>query len=262
MEQNRWEAAGFGKAPFSCIGMFTMPNKETATMSDYAALPRGAGSCAICGTGLHYNYIVRDAEGKTFIAGCDCINRMGDTVTMKEAKTARRAQRDAVAIAARKAEREAREAQRAIDRAELIKTHGDLFDRADALKLEWVDSIIASCTTWGNISDKQKAALENAITRAEEEAARTNEFFGEVGKRITRELKVDRWITIFHGDYFRASQYLVLMRDEDGRTFVYKGAGACLPRAGDTVKMKMTITAHEDYNGVKQTFIARPALVA
>ncbi len=88
---NKWESIGLGKAPFRCVGMFKMPSKETATMADYAALPKGygAGSCAVCGTGLVYNYMIHSADGRKFVVGCDCVFKTGDTVTTEAVRKIR-----------------------------------------------------------------------------------------------------------------------------------------------------------------------------
>ena len=268
-DQNKWEKQGFGKAPFICVGMFQMPNKETATMQDYQALPRmsrgGCGSCYVCGTGIVYNYIVKDADGETFVVGCDCVNHTHDTVLIKQVRDARKQHRDEKRIRERKAEREARQAQWDIERAafreELMKLYGDLFEKAAKLKLEYVDSIISSCKHYGNISEKQLNAITNAVERAEREAARKNEFFGEVKQRVTVELKVDRWIHIRCATWDRAELWLVIMRDSEGRTFTYMGNSDSIPDEGETAKIKFTIKEHTVYNGVNQTVIQRPAKV-
>ena len=262
---NKWEAQGFGSAPFVCIGMFQMPNKETATMQDYQALPRmtrgGAGSCHVCGTGIVYNYMIRDARGDTFVVGCDCVGKTGDEILKRQMKEAKRTYRNAEQIAAALKAREEREAARKIA-AEAIKVqYGDLFDRADALNQPWIDDIIGSCLKWGSISEKQIAALENAIERDAIEKARKNEFFGAVGERVQLTLTVDRTIKIREANYMMGACYLIIMRDAEGRTFTYIGNSNVIPGDGETVTIKAGIKEHTVYEGVNQTVIQRPTEV-
>lgn len=266
---HKLEAAGFGIGPFRCIDMFQMPNKETATYQDYCSLPKvtrgGAGSCRICGTGLVYNYIIRDAVGDTFIVGCDCLEKINDVVLTKEMRAVRREKRDAAKIKERAEQRAIRQAQWEIERKEgreaLIAQHGEMFDKARALGQEWLSSIVESVLHYGRMSERQQAAIMGAIERAEEIAARKNEFFGEIKKRVTITVTVQRWITLFHGDYYNPTKYLVIMLDSEGRTFKYVGTGSCIPAEGEEITMKCTITEHEEYQGVKQTTINRPARV-
>lgn len=266
---HKLEDAGLGIGPFRCIDMFQMPNKETATMQDYQALPKvtrgGAGCCLICGTGLVYNYIIRDAIGDTFIVGCDCLEKINDVVLTKEMRAVRREKRDAAKIKQRAEERAARQAQwdieRAANRAELMKLYGELFERAAKVKSEFVDSVISTCKHYGNISEKQIAVIQSAIDRHEIESKRKNEFFGTVKARIVHELTVDKWIHLREATWNRASLWLCLMRDSEGRTFTYLGNCDAIPGEGETAKLKFTIKEHQIYNNVCQTVIQRPAKV-
>lgn len=58
-----FERANLGVGPFRCVGM---SQRRTP-----AGQP--AGTCAYCGTGILYCFRIRDAFGKEFVVGSDCV---------------------------------------------------------------------------------------------------------------------------------------------------------------------------------------------
>ncbi|UYD59186.1 hypothetical protein HPMBJEAJ_00071 [Aeromonas phage avDM6] len=282
MEMNKWESQGFGKAPFRCVGMFKMPNKDTATMQDYAALPQGygAGSCHVCGTGIIYNYMIHDASGKKFVVGCECVNYTNDTKLIDEVKAERKAFNNAQkALETRKrneAERERnggltdKEIAQKVAQAEwdakreaYFDTHKELFDAGLATGYEWIEEIVESCCHYCSMSPAQKTAIENGIADHQFKMNAKNEFFGAVGERVkkmelTTTFEMCVKVPQFYNDY---AVYIAVMVDSEGRSFKYMGSSLnSIPKKGETGILSFSIKAHEEYKGTNQTVIQRPKL--
>jgi hypothetical protein len=269
--------------------MQQMPNKETATIHDYAAMPRGFGfgTCAICGTALIYNYMIVSADGNRFVVGCECVNKRGDKRLKAEvrkfrldAAAAKRTAEKAAATRARhEAERAAnggltnaelykkqREEERAAGALALEATHGELFAKLRADRNPLSLDIIANALHWGNISEKQLALLNKISAEIDRRAAMINDYFGEVGKRYTQRLTVASVFCIYHAQYFGdVDRYIVIAHNEAGNTFKYLGSTPeSLPAKGETADVTFTVKDHSDYydqrrdETTKQTRIARP----
>ena len=83
-----FEIAGLGRAPFKCVGMWEMPPKSLlehnvdAWNNAISNAPRtsagGPGSCHYCGTGILNHFLIKSADGKTFLVGSDCVRKTGD----------------------------------------------------------------------------------------------------------------------------------------------------------------------------------------
>lgn len=90
--------AGLGKAPFKCVGLYSIPSKFLAESNPDAyngalrMMPRGygVGSCAYCGTSLVNNYLINSADGKKFSVGCDCVEKVGDRGLVSAVKLAKK----------------------------------------------------------------------------------------------------------------------------------------------------------------------------
>ena len=95
MEQSatihKWELDGIGKAPFRLAAVIEIPSKSLleSNVSAYNNLMHeatqqakqygvGLGTCDICSTGLHFNYIVKDVNSKYFVVGSECVRKGGD----------------------------------------------------------------------------------------------------------------------------------------------------------------------------------------
>ena len=79
-----FEKAGLGRAPFKFVGA----QKVTYQACPGAPIQPG-GSCDFCGTGISWWCWVKDADGKRFKVGCECVERTtGSRSIAKEAKSA------------------------------------------------------------------------------------------------------------------------------------------------------------------------------
>lgn len=122
---NKWELAGIGKAPFKCVGVAELPSKallEAGNVEGYnnhmrsLPLEYGLGTCYVCGMALMVNYLIRDAEGKKFVVGCECVKKTGDTILTNEMNEARKARERAKRAAKREENRIKRYAARSAAR--------------------------------------------------------------------------------------------------------------------------------------------------
>ena len=120
---------------------------------------------------------------------------------------------------------------------------------------------------WGGLTDKQTDLVRRALARAEERLARaaqrreerlavdreTSQHVGTVGERREFDLTVNK-VFSFEGHF--GMTYINICRDADQNVIVYKGSNRM--EEGESVRVKATVKAHDDREGVKQTLIARP----
>jgi len=94
MEQpltHKWEVAGIGKAPFTVKAIISLPsvsllesNIESYNnqMGDAVAQGRSfgvaLGTCDVCGMALTVHYVIKDADGKHFVCGSECVKKTDD----------------------------------------------------------------------------------------------------------------------------------------------------------------------------------------
>ncbi len=73
----------------------------------------GLGTCHVCGAGLSNNYICKDATGRGFVVGCECVKKLQQaelcTAIEKAEKIRQSEKRKAAAAARREVKRAARE---------------------------------------------------------------------------------------------------------------------------------------------------------
>lgn len=114
---NKWERDGIGTAPFRCVGVAELPSRallEAGNVHGYnnamrsLPLEYGLGTCYVCGMALTVNYLIRDAKGKKFAVGCECVKKTGDTVLTSDMKEKRLARDRAKRAEKREAKRIAR----------------------------------------------------------------------------------------------------------------------------------------------------------
>jgi len=121
---------------------------------------------------------------------------------------------------------------------------------------------------WGSLTDKQtelarsllaKAVAFEAKQGAERETARaaaaaTSQWIGTEGDRVELELTLT-------GRFEYETQYGVTyghrFTDAQGNVVVYKGSVRLDGERGDVLKLKGTIKAHDERDGIKQTLLAR-----
>ena len=83
---HKWEAQGLGQAPFTCVGLYSLPARSLAEhnpqayQAELAQMPKGfdIGTCAVCGMALTNNFLIRTGCGRQFSVGCDCVKKAGD----------------------------------------------------------------------------------------------------------------------------------------------------------------------------------------
>lgn len=92
MSNHKFEIEGLGRAPFQCVGNWIMPSRSlmehnpTAWNRAIAEAPCRIGSCAYCWTPLSIHYIIKDADGKLFAVGSECVEKTGDAGLIDKAR--------------------------------------------------------------------------------------------------------------------------------------------------------------------------------
>jgi len=116
-------------------------------------------------------------------------------------------------------------------------------------------------THWGNLTARQVEAVESCFAVIDRlEAARANsQHIGAVGDKVTLTITVERVIVL--KSEFYIDNYITIARDEQGNAITYKGRSD-IGGKGDTVTLKASIKEHTVYNGIRQTVIQRPKVVA
>lgn len=187
--------------------------------------------------------------------------KMNDAQAKRDAK---KASERAAADAKRKADQDARRAQFLIDNAEILKLVEEL-----AKTESFIGDILHTCIDRAAISERQVEVIRNKQAEIARKAA--SAYIGEVGQRVDFicTLKTFRK---FEGQY--GSTYLHIMHTQDGQTVKYMGSNLLgggewkkygysdyeyIPN-GSSIEFKATIKEHTEYNGEKQTVVARPKL--
>ena len=68
---HKWERMG-AVAPYAYKG-FSVSIYQASSEA-----PKQAGTtCDYCGTGILYEYVIKSADGKVFVVGCDCVQKTG-----------------------------------------------------------------------------------------------------------------------------------------------------------------------------------------
>lgn len=83
---HKFEVAGLGKAPFRFVG--TYESKFQAVPGDPNCPIQPGTSCDYCGTGIMLVCRIRDAQGKEFKVGCDCVAKTGDAGLSRQVDSA------------------------------------------------------------------------------------------------------------------------------------------------------------------------------
>jgi hypothetical protein len=132
--------------------------------------------------------------------------------------------------------------------------------------LEMRDAIME----WGGLTDKQTDLVRRALARAEDRLVKANQrreeriaadratskHVGTVGERRDFTLTVNK-VFSFEGQY--GLTYINICKDADGNVIVYKGSNGF--DEGETLTLKATVKAHDERDGVAQTFISRPKTI-
>ena len=134
---------------------------------------------------------------------------------------------------------------------------------------DFVGSLARSLDNFGKLSEGQCAAIlkgidARAAKKAEWAAERAaagaaSEYLGTVGEKIVMVLTCVHVVTL-EGTY--GLTFINICKDSFGNTVIYKGNAQGFPLKGETATVKASIKAHDLRDGVKQTLIQRPKIVA
>lgn len=175
---HKFELAGMGKAPFTLIGMYSIPSPSLgesnpmAYQSALEAMPRdvSVGSCDYCHTPLVHNFILLSADKKKSVVGCDCVKKVGDRGLEDAIKTKRREVNREARLAARQAAYEAeldaqREANNGKTDAELRRERIAEREARIEMAMDEVVQILAPLTRGVNATSGPFAADMNRHLR-------------------------------------------------------------------------------------------------
>jgi len=119
VHSHKWEQLGYA-APFKFVCLIELPSKAVQEHNPMAAQGQwanvhkvcealglsGVGSCDICGTGLMNNFVCRDANGKHFVVGSDCVQKLRDTKLVTKVQKAEAERQRRIQLAKAEAKRE------------------------------------------------------------------------------------------------------------------------------------------------------------
>lgn len=78
-----FEKAGLGKAPFRCVAVERRVGPIVSEVGgcrlEVGAPGQPMGTCDFCGTGIADCFVIRSADQKEFVVGCDCVAKTGDS---------------------------------------------------------------------------------------------------------------------------------------------------------------------------------------
>lgn len=139
--------------------------------------------------------------------------------------------------------------------------------RACAARNSFLTDLLAKLEQWGYLSGRQMAAAANACQRCEDRAvedarARQSEHLGTVGERREFLLTTVRAIELPPSDRFirEAARFVFICDDEHRNRVVYIGSGSAIGAdPGAVSRIRATVKAHSERDGVKQTLVNRPS---
>lgn len=261
-----FEKSGLGKAPFRCVGI------RENWYSACAGHRQPGGHCNYCGTGIAYEFIIKDCEDRQFIVGSDCVTRTHAQVEdfAKIKKTHEKEKRHAraeVLRAARKANRDAAFAIARQERYDEFKAaHPETVAMLESLCLDTADEftrdMAANLAKWGRLTDNQLAALKAKIEREgqREKDRELSEHVATIGKRVEGSFRIVAVVEIGSAPVYPfAPIWLNVLRMNDKDICTYKGKW--LGERGESFRAKFTVKEHGEYKGTKQTKLQRPALL-
>lgn len=219
------------------------------------------GTCHICGAHAHTLGVFWHKDTNKYImAGEDCAAKMdmGGDIAFRSFK-----KRVAAGM----------ETARGKLRAQKVLTENNLSEaweiaqgNSDMWEERTIRDIVNKLVQYGMISDKQMAFLGNLIAKIPAREARKAEIIAEnaasqhigtVGKREVFTLTLN-WVKTYDGGGCFAPYHIHGFKDAAGNIVIYKGS-KCLGEKGATLKLKATVKAHGERDGIKQTIISRPA---
>lgn len=247
---HQWETIGF-KSPYKFLGIYSIPTVVGDNVNAYNESlknkPNGFkfGTCQICNHSLVNNYMLEDADGIKFVVGCDCIEK-SDGEFYKEIKKTIKKQNQQISY------------DKMIDNHtakinKLYELHGELLKKCESINDIKINSILTNIRHYGSILPEQITQLNDLVAKHDYLTSDDNIHVGLVGDVLEDTLKVTA-INYFKGGY--GNSKIVTMKNSKGNILVYIG-NSFNSNLNDVFKVTFKVTAHLEYNGVKQTKITR-----
>jgi hypothetical protein len=263
-----FEKAGLGKAPFKCVGV-----TENMWTSGCGTVTKPGGSCDYCGTGIRYEYWIVGATGSKFKVGCDCVLRTASQDTVADFKKVKaqheKAKRDVKKAAQRaqwKKEREERDAARAAELPAMVAAfraaNPDFVARLETDTSSFAKDLLGKLNGWGSLTQPQMDAIKRGWAREDAKAYEkaNSQHIGVVKARVSDVFTVQHYTSKRADFYPYPTSYWHLLKDSKGNVCTYRGS-TWLGNRGDTVQATFTVKEHGEYDGTKQTVLARPKIV-
>lgn len=144
-----------------------------------------------------------------------------------------------------------------------------LYDAANrAREGSFVVKMIDAYGEWGSLTPGQEAAVRRIVeqngqrdaqrAQARQREAETSQHIGTVGIRQDFTLTI-RVVLDFENDF--GTMHIHIMHDAAGNVVVYKGS-AVLGDKGETITVRAMVKDHGEREGVRQTIINRPKVLA
>ena len=131
----------------------------------------------------------------------------------------------------------------------------------------FIVKMVESYDEWGSLTGNQEAAVRRIVEQnaqrdearaaARAEEAAHSQYVGTVGERREFTLTI-KGRPEFEGNF--GTVYIHICHDPNDNVVIYKG-GKTLGERGETVRVKATVKAQSEREGVKQTIISRPVVV-
>ena len=223
------------------------------------------GTCHVCGAHARTTAIFYHADTNSYVRmGQDCAAKVG--MGVEDAFRAARTEAEAIRKSRKgKLLAKAKLAEAGLDRA------WDIYSATERAAFRYeettISDIVGKLVRYGSISDAQQGFLAKLLakldTRAAADAERAaknakSQHVGVVGDRHRFVLNV-RLVRSFESMY--GIIWLHVCEDADNNVVVYKGSKELAAR-GETVTVDATVSEHGEREGVKQTIIKRPKIIA
>lgn len=223
------------------------------------------GTCHVCGAYARTTAIFYHADSNSYVRmGQDCAAKVGMGVegAFRAARTEAEAMRKSTKG---KLLAKGKLSEAGLDRA------WDIYSATERANYRYEENTIADIVSklvrYGAISDAQDAFLRKLLTQIDTRAvvdaeraakAAASQHVGVVGDRHRLVLRV-RLVRSFESMY--GLIWLHVCEDQSGNVVVYKGSKELCGR-GETVTVDATVSEHGEREGVRQTIIKRPKIVA
>lgn len=155
------------------------------------------------------------------------------------------------------AQADVREAEEAFRLESYRAAHTDVAAALDLVGGDFAESLTEQIKGHGGLSEKQTTAILEAAQRVTAKAAQ--EWIGTEGQQVTFEARVED-VKVFDGYAYGTSSYLFILRTTAGdKVSVFTSAQFMfdLRDSGETALLTATVKEHKEYQGAKETQVAR-----